>query len=430
MYARDLLASVHRQSAPALRQTGRRDTILQVPAEQDAIRTDAPQQVAVLRNSEELPTVVDLAESEFRFYKYADERDTELHRNGLEHRLAVLNWEKHGARAARALFEVVFGKSRLTHLGSKCPNVDLTMEAAAVAADLPNLRMLHIFRRPRDVVNSSIGRRNRARQGMDVWPITNVEAASRAWMVDWNCAHLARKVLGDRILSVKYEDLIEGDEATTDLIAQHLGVDNCFDTSVFRPLPADLHGYALTSEEATFVDLALGDISAAWDDPLPVLFNAYPRIGFPLQKEEPILFAEGGNSGFFDGGGFSLSESWGTWTDGDCARLDIKRVDADGDVLVTLYFNVWYTVLPDRPFKFILSAGRWRELVTIGPETLGSGGLYRQSVRIARQALDHLPHFSLEFHILRPKETTEEPLSDRRRLGLGLVRIDIGVVGN
>jgi hypothetical protein len=379
--------------------------------------------------SDALPTVVDLAESESRFYEYRDERDIELHRNGHEYRLTAPNWEKHGAEATRALFEVVFGKPRLTHLGSKCPNVDLSVEAARLAADLPNLRMLHIFRRPRDVVNSSIGRRNRARQGMDVWPITNVEAASREWIVDWNRAYLARKILGKRILSVKYEDLIEGDEVTTDLIAQHLGVDNLFDTSVFRPLPADLHGYALTSEEARFVDLALGDISAAWDDPLPVLFNAYPRIGFPLRKEEPILFAEGGNFGFFDGGGFSGSESWGTWTEGECARLDIRRLDSDGDLLVTLHFNVWYTVLPDRPFEFILSAGRWRERLTIGLEALGSSGPHRRSVLIPCQTLDHLPHLSLEFHILRPKEATEEPLSDRRRLGLGLTRIDIGIVG-
>jgi hypothetical protein len=87
-------------------------------------------------------------------------------------------------------------------------------------------------------------------------------------------------------------------------------------------------------------------------------------------------------------------------------------------------------VLPDRPFEFIFSAGRWRERLTVGPESLGSAGSHRRSVRIARQALDHLSHFSLEFHILRPKETTDEPLSDQRRLGLGLIRIDIGVVEN
>jgi hypothetical protein len=340
---------------------------------------------------------------------------------------AVLAAEAHGAKAARALFEVAFGKAGLTHFGSKCPNADLVTEAAALARDLPRLRAIQILRRPVDVVNSSLGRRNKARLNLDAWHIRTVEDACAEWLTNWNSAQAARAVLGERLLCVKYEDLVAGRGATA-AIARHLGLEDRFNAAICREAPETLSRYAMTAEEVRTTEAMLGELTAAWQRPLPELLETFPRLGIPLPLGEPLRFGEAATCQRFARSGFSGPEPDGIWTDGEQASLEF-RFPANAEALaLTLEFDLWRPVTGDRPFPLVITLGSRRELLTIRPEQVGADGRCRHTLLLERAALGGAGLATLELHILDPKRPMDPPVEDQRRLGLRLRRVDARAV--
>jgi hypothetical protein len=362
-----------------------------------------------------------LPERQRRADGMAAARDAQLGNFGFGSGPGALEARRHGARVARALVEIALGKQGLTRLGSKVPNLDLLEAATALRDDLPNLRLIHIRRRPSDVINSSLGRRNKAAQQADVWHIGTVEDACREWIQDWNRAQLAAAALGDRLLCLRYEDILADGPSAAARLAAHLGVENAFDAAVCKPMPEELRGYAMTDGECAVVARCLGEVEAAWHAPLDTLLERFPRLALPLPAGG-LDFRIGGNGHLFDGGGLSIPESWGRWTEGDVARLDLGTPPGQGDLLLTLDFQAW-RARPRQPFQFILAAGAWRERVSL--EHGIAGDTHRRAWRIPADALQDPRCLSIVFHILTPKGPEDEPRQERRRLGLGLVRLGL-----
>ena len=336
-------------------------------------------------------------------------------------------WElwQHAALSARTMVGVVLGKDGLTCIGTKHPNLDLLETWVKLETLLPNLRLVHIVRRPRDVVNSSLARRNKATLGTDVWHINTVEEASKEWMSDWNRALQARAILGNRLLELRYEDLVGQDSRVADDLAAHLGVENQFDLSVCQPLAEDLHGYALTEAEDKAITAIFGEMDAAWEIPIDELRTRFGRIAFPLPASGKVRFGLSGNGHFYVGDGFSIPEHWGQWTDSERAYLDLRLSSGSGDLLLTLRFQLWQAQ-PDRPFECLLSADGWRTLISI--ERATTGEVIQRSFLVPRAALRYSSRLHLELTILTPKFETDEPMEEKRRLGLGLHDLRVQIV--
>lgn len=353
--------------------------------------------------------------------RYAAERDTALGGHGFGQGAGALDARLHGGRAARSLVEIVLDKADVTRCGTKYPNLDLVEASRALEADLLDLRLLHIVRRPSDVINSSLARRNKALRGADQWHIHSVEEACMEWMADWNRGSTARAVLGNRLLTIRYEDLVTDGPVVCDHIARHLEIEDAFDPSVCRAPPPDLKGYATKPDEAAIIDAFLGNVEATWDLPLPTLLERHPRVARPLPGTGSIAFELGGNGQFYAFSGFSIPENWGRWTDGTEARVDFRLDGRAGDLLLTLHFDVW-RAQPSAPFEFIVAADNWRELVSV--EQAVPGQILRRSLLVPRQALADPGRVPLIFHVLTPKAAATEPVTERRKLGLGLRRLE------
>ena len=351
-------------------------------------------------------------------------REESLGDSGYGTDLGVWDLDLHAAASARAMVEVALGKMPLTHIGSKLPNLDLLEDWRTLKSTLPGLKYVHIVRRPRDVVNSSLARRSRALIGKDVWHIDTVEEACKEWLTDWNRAEVAGCVLGKRLLRLRYEDLVSQNPRITTMLADHLAIEDAFDLSVCRPLDHDLHGYALTSEEDDKLASMLGEIDKCWTEPLDALRTRFNRYGFALPPSGIIKFGLDDEGGLYSDNGFSVPEAWGRWTDGEQARIDIGLDSRSGDILLTLVFQGFQAAAEHR-FECVVSADGWHEVISVDQ---ADRVVVKKSFIIPRIALNNPTRLNLVFLMLNPKNKDKEPVGEVRQLGLALHEMRVRVL--
>jgi hypothetical protein len=178
------------------------------------------------------------------------------------------------------LYERQFGVntdlSAIRYFGDKHPlyyREDLDL----LRAELQPLKIIHVSRRPADVVNSMLRRAQNARRGRDSWDRHGtLDSACAEWVAAWNFVCAEQQRAAGSILHLKYEDLVCNPSAELERIAAFLSVEPRFDL-------AGIHGGPTSPTER--VDervnrMTLG-LDADWHLPLEQLVRRVPRLPPP-----------------------------------------------------------------------------------------------------------------------------------------------------
>jgi hypothetical protein len=95
-----------------------------------------------------------------------------------------------------------------------------------LAAMLPSARFIHVVRDGRDVVASLLQRNWRdPRTGAKFDYVAEIAAAARYWTSLAEVGLRAERTIGDKLLRIRYEDLVTDPDAILVAVARHLGVD-------------------------------------------------------------------------------------------------------------------------------------------------------------------------------------------------------------
>lgn len=110
-------------------------------------------------------------------------------------------------------------------IGSKTPGSMLKDGGEAIAGLFPALRYVAMLRSPLGQINSSMNRRNRFLLGVDYWHIGDVDEAIEQYLDVIRGLIVLKQLEGDRLLFVKYEDLLGDTRRIFDLVFSHIGSD-------------------------------------------------------------------------------------------------------------------------------------------------------------------------------------------------------------
>lgn len=228
------------------------------------------------------------------------------------------------------------GKPSARFIGSKTPGTMLADADAALVQTFSDVRYVALLRSPLDQINSSMNRRNRTNLGCDFWGVETVEAAIAYYKSTLAGLIALKRLHGDRVLFLKYEDLVGDSEAALRLVLSHIGVE-------WTPPPGMLVAdrgalKVLTDEERLSVRRELGAIEDAWTD---ADLSGVNPTGLALfhdilpQLPEKLVTVSMGQKPDFLIDGWSLPEAAGIWSDASKAML-LFRPAHSGDRMLRL----------------------------------------------------------------------------------------------
>ncbi len=240
-------------------------------------------------------------------------------------------------RLACRLVGEILDKPNLRLIGCKTPNFAERYRSGEIEAVFPNTRLLFIVRNPRDIVNSSLNRRNLTLAGEDVW---NIATANEAVA---ECRRTLQQIVallhahGERSYVVKYEDLCADEGTVLAGVSRFLGLEltpTGLPNTTWRP------PNVMTDEESAIFEAEFGPLSAAWRDlrltgPANAARDALSCVAAVVSPEQPALVAEGHAGVAVLGAGWSAPEPYGCWSEAECATL-IRRGPGEGPVYLGL----------------------------------------------------------------------------------------------
>ena len=169
------------------------------------------------------------------------------------------------AEIMRGIFAAALGKSSasVSVIGSKDPFFALHHDPEFVER-MVGARPKYIFtvRNPFWQINSSLNRRNRSIEGQDQWHIGNVDDAINEY---WMHVQLIMSFIScakNDVLLIKYEDIIEKNYETMNIIYDFLGIP--FDGVLHKINLVSHSNNIMTPEETAKIRDAFGGISEAW----------------------------------------------------------------------------------------------------------------------------------------------------------------------
>ena len=118
-----------------------------------------------------------------------------------------------------------------------------------IAAQMPSVKIINIVRHPYDVVKSLLVGK--------VIKVDHVVGAANYWSESIDIALVCSRYLGERMLTVKYEDLVSGPEECMRELCQFLGLSCDIDTRHVKGRDTD-YSQILTDEERRVVDSICG----------------------------------------------------------------------------------------------------------------------------------------------------------------------------
>ncbi|MFZ4451054.1 GSCFA domain-containing protein [Salibacterium aidingense] len=137
--------------------------------------------------------------------------------------LTIEDVNKNFASFISGLFENFKKMSGAPRIVEKTPHNVLIMKE--LAAIFPNAKFLHVIRDGRDVASSLLNMNWVSANGEPLWYVQNLENASKYWsdVVRKGIEDGQNPILKDRLMLVKYEDLILSTEETMKNIIEFLG---------------------------------------------------------------------------------------------------------------------------------------------------------------------------------------------------------------
>ena len=163
------------------------------------------------------------------------------------------------------------------YIGDKFP--DYIFEHSRIRKKFPEARTICIFRNPLHVLNSMMYRRKVARQGGDPsWNnhLTLMDALDY-WKYAWSLC-----LEDENLIAVKYEDLISHTDHELGRLADVLGLENRFRTSLIEHVQKPGTDVTLTTSQMEFVDRQLGGVISNWQLSFEDLKAKCPTIQKPL----------------------------------------------------------------------------------------------------------------------------------------------------
>lgn len=223
---------------------------------------------------------------------------------------------------ASAVVRASLNKPSARVLGSKTPGAMLAACTEDVKRISSKVRYIALLRSPKSQVNSSLNRRNLASGGMDDWPCRTVEDAIAEYVFTVAGLLALRERVGDDLMFVKYEDLIENPSEVMSAVAEHIGLKSLpvSEKLVHRkPASHDI----LTDDEREKVQDTFQDVIRVWaslqitgtQPDLPVFDESFPSV--PRRRRSISI----DNPANFLVGGWSTYEQDGIWSDGPEAAM-------------------------------------------------------------------------------------------------------------
>jgi hypothetical protein len=214
------------------------------------------------------------------------------------------------------------GKPGARFIGSKTPGTMLADADSELGEMFPGLRFIALLRSPMDQINSSMNRRNRTNLGCDFWDVETVEAAIAYYKATLAGLIALKHRHGDRVLFVKYEDLVHDSARTLGAVLSHIGVEWAPPSAMLVAERGALD--VLTAEEKRSIRSELGVIEDGWGEAEltgvnPAGLALFNNILAPLPKE--LLAVSASEKPAFLVDGWSIPESAGIWTIANHAML-------------------------------------------------------------------------------------------------------------
>jgi hypothetical protein len=208
-------------------------------------------------------------------------------------------------------------------IGSKTPGAMAVDDGEGLQKHFPDIRYVAMLRSPLGQINSSLNRRNLQREGRDIWHISSVEDAMAEYRSIVQDLIVLSQRVGDRLLFIKYEDLVSKPEETCETLFKHIGLE-------WRPAHPMLFAErgtfsVLTDQERKTLETGWQSMISKWDS--AQLTGSAQSINMSIFNElfcpppvAPVTIGESKNPGFL-ASGWSSIDSVGVWSDSERASL-------------------------------------------------------------------------------------------------------------
>lgn len=197
---------------------------------------------------------------------------------------ATLQFDKCAVPVLKALYTAHFGDQvcfdQVAYFGDKLPCY-YDRDWDRVQDFIKPMKVIHVSRDPRDVVNSMLRRAHNTRQGKDYWhSLSTPEQACYEWARGWNFIVAERRQPKDvDYLHIKYEDFVDEPDRELARLCEFLQVEDQFDRSSIIYQARSEREMLDDRRQARIAELLPG-IVEDWAAPLMELEQRYPA--FPL----------------------------------------------------------------------------------------------------------------------------------------------------
>jgi len=322
----------------------------------------------------------------------------------------------HLDRVITALFSAVFSNKVLSVIGDKTPDVfKWDGEVPKLVERLPRLKVLYIFRDPKEVVASSLRRRDVTLEGGDHWHVMTIEHAYSEWRNDALAALKFAEINPASIHFIRYDDLLDSDRfaRVSAGLAAFLGVQNSF---VNNFSPRSPQPFSQPDEQAladyAFPKLAEDDALSPRD-----LLATLAARKLPL-KTGGLVEMSSVDSGAIDLSGFGAHEPTGRWTVEPVAKISwvVYEAPCSGVRLEIAPRHI----ADGSPTDLTIEFGGVRTTRLL-PQSEDWSKVYDLELRLGRE-VPIGETLTFELGVANPKTRQEQPLADDRSLGVRLVR--------
>jgi hypothetical protein len=257
------------------------------------------------------------------------------------------------ARIATAVARASLDKPKLHIIGSKYPLFFDLYHPGRVESVFPDTRMIFVLRRPLDVINSSINRRNMTSAGLDNWHVPDVLQSTEEYLKSISNIVSMSAALPGRVLCLKYEDMVSDEPMVCSVLEDFLGI--AVAPTNF-PAPHPERQIVLTEEESALIPRTLVEYSALWNDlaltgpgetVIPALAGLLPAVseerGWRHDRDRSVLAF-----------GWSPAEADGVWSEKAWASLAF-RTDLTERALVGLCIDPFLPTPEGRSIRIALN---------------------------------------------------------------------------
>ena len=185
--------------------------------------------------------------------------------------------EKAGKPIVFTLFRETFDRD-CEIVGEKHPFY-WKMNLKFIESHVDTLKIIHIVRRPDDVVRSYLHRARLTAEGLDQWKFNDPYEGFEHWIEAWGQMRRRRRSLpGDKFLAVKYEDFILSDEPYFK-IQEFLGVPDAQFLRLVQGVRSE-QARDVSGEIEEHANYVFSDIIEKWGEPVENLSEEFAEDVF------------------------------------------------------------------------------------------------------------------------------------------------------